>query len=419
MRNWYSRYERWVAKSISKGHSFDVKLMPRAAAVVLMNMMGIFFSIVFCLFSIFQGDWESSFSFGISAIWGMGLHFALFWRIFGIRTFFNLFIFTVFVSGINVIYLDGGLGSPFLPWVAVPPIVSYLLLGKRGFIIWAAVSTASFVVFLFPIPEYSTDPSQLASKALLSYLALFNAQLITLLFILRTRQELDQVESDLTEDLLTSQQETAAREQGIKEERENVSRWLSHIVNPILQRAAITQEALLTQMPQGEKANLRSSLDGIQQELDKVLQNLEATEDDGQGFQGAVRRLVREMENGWGIKSVVDLPKEPNLPMDATNIHLFRILQEALRNITRHAEASLVRMQIIIQEGRITNMIIKDNGIGFAKGKWSSNRSQGQGLQNMEDRTALLGGKMRIVSRPGKGAVLSFMFPLPIKPELS
>ena len=167
------------------------------------------------------------------------------------------------------------------------------------------------------------------------------------------------------------------------------------------------------------RGDQRSSLDGIQQELDKVLQNLEATEDDGQGFQGAVRRLVREMENGWGIKSVVDLPKEPNLPMDATNIHLFRILQEALRNITRHAEASLVRMQIIIQEGRITNMIIKDNGIGFAKGKWSSNRSQGQGLQNMEDRTALLGGKMRIVSRPGKGAVLSFMFPLPIKPELS
>ena len=411
MRNWYSRYEQWLSKRIVLRYKEDRKLLPRAAAVFLMNLMGVSFSFIFSLFFLIQGDFKSILSFGSSGIWGLSMQLAFLFGLIRARVFFHLFILTVALSGINSIYMDGGLGSPFMPWIVMPPIVSYLLLGKRGFGIWTLFAFATFAFFLTVNPP-EPPPDAPSQKALLSYFALFIAQIITLIFILRARRQFDQLHHDLLKDLGNSQRR--AFERGISEERRNVSNWLNQFIGPILEDARKAQTPLISHLEPDKKADLRSDLDQIQQELTKVLQDLGREQKGGIGIQYAIQHLSMELEKGLDLKVHLELPSEPVIQLNASNIHYFRIVQEAFRNIAKHADAQNVYLKLEIQEGHISKLSIRDDGTGFSLAKFRKDQAAGLGLQNMEDRTTFLGGSMRVFSQLGRGTALHFSFHRPL-----
>ena len=97
----------------------------------------------------------------------------------------------------------------------------------------------------------------------------------------------------------------------------------------------------------------------------------------------------------------------PLLP-DVYNITLYRVLQEALSNIIKHAQASLAWVDLSMDDNNIT-LTVQDNGHGFPPG---DRRSNGMGLSNMRERVTIAGGNFTISSMQWGGTILTAQFPL-------
>ena len=87
------------------------------------------------------------------------------------------------------------------------------------------------------------------------------------------------------------------------------------------------------------------------------------------------------------------------------NLAVFRIVQEQLNNIIKHANASEVKIDLSQRKMRII-LSISDNGSGFDVKK----KAAGIGIQNIKSRAESFGGNARFVSSPGKGCVLTVLF---------
>ena len=132
---------------------------------------------------------------------------------------------------------------------------------------------------------------------------------------------------------------------------------------------------------------------------------LRPTELDQLGLKDALASFVREWSTTYGITAEFHASTTNNgrlHPEIETN--LYRILQEALNNILKHADARSVNVILEQRSDRIV-LIIEDDGRGFLSDTDSTNGSKGKGLGmiGMRERTALLGGTLEVESRPGGG----------------
>jgi signal transduction histidine kinase len=89
---------------------------------------------------------------------------------------------------------------------------------------------------------------------------------------------------------------------------------------------------------------------------------------------------------------------------------LFRIGQEALTNVVKHAQAKSIYITLVSQARRVT-LSIKDDGVGFATTK-PKNQSAGFGMGTMRERAQGIGGRLHIESRPGRGTTIRVEVPL-------
>jgi signal transduction histidine kinase len=126
---------------------------------------------------------------------------------------------------------------------------------------------------------------------------------------------------------------------------------------------------------------------------------------DDKGLAAAARRHVSDFAKSFGI--VVDLRVEGTIsrrlsPLVQTT--MYRILQEALTNVARHARAQVVGV-LLKNEGTMLELVIRDDGAGFDSVAAMRKRS-GLGLHGMQERVALLGGSVEIESRPGQGTMI-------------
>ena len=132
------------------------------------------------------------------------------------------------------------------------------------------------------------------------------------------------------------------------------------------------------------------------------------------GIIEAINWQSREFEKRTGIKIMLTLPEEGvNLP-GKTAIALFRIYQESLTNILRHAGATNVSCTLTVKNDKLI-FTIKDDGIGFDTAVIE--KKQSLGLLGMKERTVMIGGKYEIISETGKGTTVLVMLPVnEIKP---
>jgi signal transduction histidine kinase len=112
-----------------------------------------------------------------------------------------------------------------------------------------------------------------------------------------------------------------------------------------------------------------------------------------------------------GLRCRVDFPEQVParlLPADARH-HLFLVLKEALNNIVKHAGASEVNVQARLSQDQLT-LTVEDNGRGFAG---APDNALSDGLRNMQQRLAELGGSCQVASGPEHGTRVSATLPLP------
>jgi len=111
-----------------------------------------------------------------------------------------------------------------------------------------------------------------------------------------------------------------------------------------------------------------------------------------------------KLNTNIAVYSQIDLPT--TLPQDITTA-LYRIVQEALTNITKHSQARNVELRLQKTAQKIS-LSLKDDGCGFNL----TDNTTGFGLQGMQERTAALNGNWKIISKPGEGCHLKVEIPL-------
>lgn len=120
----------------------------------------------------------------------------------------------------------------------------------------------------------------------------------------------------------------------------------------------------------------------------------------------AIGLLARQCRDTHGIACElrIDAALPPLSGPDKT--HLYRLLQEALTNVARHANATRVRIRLRQRAGRL-RLLVRDNGQGAVQPP-----RPGVGLHSMSERARSLGGELRVICRPGAGWALALNIPL-------
>jgi signal transduction histidine kinase len=127
---------------------------------------------------------------------------------------------------------------------------------------------------------------------------------------------------------------------------------------------------------------------------------------------GLIRSMewyVEEFERRTGMPCAIDSPRRDVEADKACAMAAYRIVQEALANVWKHAKASEADVEVF-QKGKMLNVIVSDDGVGFDPGGMGMGRSLG--LLSMVERARLVGGTLRISSKPGKGTRVVARLPL-------
>jgi signal transduction histidine kinase len=126
---------------------------------------------------------------------------------------------------------------------------------------------------------------------------------------------------------------------------------------------------------------------------------------DDLGLAAAVEGLARDISRSTGVQiDVRSSGLSEELP-DEHKICLFRIVQEALNNVCRHANADSVEIELQSVDDSVS-MVMQDDGRGFRPGQ-----NKGLGLIGMQERVETLGGALIIRSEPGKGTRVEVRLP--------
>ncbi len=128
---------------------------------------------------------------------------------------------------------------------------------------------------------------------------------------------------------------------------------------------------------------------------------------DDLGFEAAFRRYVSDFEDRTGVKVRARVNLERGRLDRPIETVLYRVLQEALTNVAKYAEAGHVTILIRQSKDKVV-MRISDDGKGFDP---DSAIGRGLGLHGMYERADLVGGRLRISSSPGRGTTVELEVP--------
>jgi PAS domain S-box-containing protein len=199
-----------------------------------------------------------------------------------------------------------------------------------------------------------------------------------------------------------------------EEERKSISRELHDDLSQILGSLSRRLDNLLRkehQFGKDEEVSLQEIRDLLNQGLQSMnsfIQNLRPSLLDDLGLIPALRSLTNNIRNA-DLNVTFSVVGEERRLKGEIELSVFRIVQEALSNIRKHARASEASVVAELTSDGI-RLTVKDNGQGFnASEALDDLPHNGKlGLLGMQERVLLLGGNMEIMSKPGEGTTLSF-----------
>ncbi|MGE5471539.1 MAG: PAS domain S-box protein [Bacteroidota bacterium] len=157
----------------------------------------------------------------------------------------------------------------------------------------------------------------------------------------------------------------------------------------------------------GKIASIKGMIDQTIVSVRRISSELRPLVLDDLGFAAAAAWYVDQFSARTGLPVTLELPADDPRQDDAVATALFRILQESLTNIARHAQAGKVEVRLLLR-GNDWVLSISDNGRGFTQ---NASRSGGIGLIGMRERAHILGGSFCVNSTPGQGTVIEAVIP--------
>ncbi len=190
-----------------------------------------------------------------------------------------------------------------------------------------------------------------------------------------------------------------------EEERRRIARELHDEISQLLTVIQISLE----QVQSGETTEVEHTLQILsrtQTEVHRIIHDLRPSLLDDLGLPAAVKwyaesdLLRRGIQVDFEVEDELDLPEE-------VEITAFRILQECITNILRHAKAQNVSIELFRTSDRL-ELMVEDDGVGFDP----RTHQDGSGLTGMKERAALVGGRIQVDSDPEQGTSVHLTIPL-------
>ena len=215
------------------------------------------------------------------------------------------------------------------------------------------------------------------------------------------RKQQEEIRTQLIEQVMTAQEE----------ERRRIARELHDETGQSLTALLVGLRTIEESRTMAQAAELAQRLRGIvAQTLDEVgrlARGLHPSILDDVGLAAAATRQVQEFAQRHGVAvdvRIEGLDAEPVPPLLQTTV--YRVLQEALTNVARHAGARKVSIQLV-RDGATVELRVQDDGRGFEP------KDGGRlGLRGMRERAALLGGSVEVESQPGAGTMITAHLPV-------
>jgi len=224
--------------------------------------------------------------------------------------------------------------------------------------------------------------------------AIENAQLY------KDLQAKEQMRGELLRQIISAQED----------ERRRIARELHDVTSQSLATLAVRLQAIGV-APESSSEQIESHLEAIRallattsQEVHRLIYKLRPTLLDDLGLAAAVRSCAHDSLDAAGTGVHVEVVgEEKKLPAEV-EISLFRIAQEAIANVTRHAQAESVYVILEFKDKGVA-IQVEDDGIGFDISKWptATSAEHRAGLLGMKERAELLGGTLTIDTKPGRG----------------
>ena len=203
-------------------------------------------------------------------------------------------------------------------------------------------------------------------------------------------------------------------DQATLQERNRIAREIHDALGHTLTAQSIQLDSglLLLHSAQTEEAGsfFQTAKALCTQALQEVRQSVTTLRSDllsGQPLEISIASLINNFQITTNLipSCTVSLSEPVSSEVSST---VYRIVQEALTNITRHSAATEVTIQLVTREQTLY-VLIKDNGKGFNP----EENSTGFGIQGMRERTMVLDGQFNLVSQPGTGCLITVQIPLP------
>jgi len=291
--------------------------------------------------------------------------------------------------------------------------LSAILLGAP---IWTMHYTA-MAGTVFATAPVSPDLSNALSVSFLGTVAIGMVTLLILgvAIVTSTVDRLSKARTDLQGSFEQLRALAARLEHVREEERTNVAREIHDELGQALTSIKIDLAALVEDLPSGTNPAVARAK-AVMQVVDDTIQRVRRISTelrpgvlDDLGLVAAVEWAAGAFQKRTGVKCDVSVPPEDELPLDRERATaLFRILQETLTNVARHAKATHVRIRLTTYDHTVA-LEVRDNGRGIDEGRIFG--PQSLGMLGMKERAFLLGGELVIESTPRAGTTVIVRIP--------
>ena len=238
------------------------------------------------------------------------------------------------------------------------------------------------------------------------------------------RTDLQMVISDVTEKATTeralqsSQRDlrrfTASLVEAREAERRHIARELHDELGQrlsVLKMALAIPKVAATGLPVDHLASMVEIIDETAAAVRRIAADLRPAMLDDLGLNAAVEWLVKDWSRRMGVPVELQLEAEDPPISESASTALYRMVQETLTNIARHAQATQVTVVLRCQPDTVT-LTVQDNGVGLSAAP--ALRPAAHGLLGMRERCQMLGGHIDIVSTQQGGVRVTVQLPLPL-----
>ena len=303
-----------------------------------------------------------------------------------------------FLIGMILVSWVGGLDSPFLLYSLAPIMTAALLFEERVAVVLAGLATITLSIN-YLARQQPVSLIQSPNLALLIVYALFC--FVTALVPYRTNLN---IRRRIESESIIEERRRIARElhDGVAQSLGFLNMKI-RLINDLV--ASHNTVRAINELGEIRKV-VQDSYEGIRESIDQLSAEMVAIP-----LVPALASYVRD----FGIKNTLKISFDCSRPFPelspVAELQVFRISQEALTNIRRHAQATEIEIRLACDKDGI-DLLIKDNGHGFTLDNLDNKPANYHGLNIIKERAEMLGGVLSVSTAPGEGTTLMVSLPL-------